>query len=122
MWIVIYAPGAEFVSIPVLKMFCVSIRRKKMTRALFVCTPAESRRLIAKAVVKMKEVLYALQQSNMLIPHGPLNIYILEELLGKERLSQLMDPSTYATGRITQGITCVSASGRNTPMALLKRG
>ena len=93
-----------------------------MTRALFVCTPAESRRLIAKAVVKMKEVQYALQQSNMLIPHGPLNIYILEELLGKERLSQLMDPSTYATGMITQGILCVSAAGKNTPMVLFKRG
>jgi hypothetical protein len=93
-----------------------------MTRALFVCTPGESRRLIAKAVVKMDEVQYALHQSNMLIPHGPTNVYILEELLGKERLSELMNPSTYATGMITEGILCVSAAGRNTPMVLLKRG
>ena len=93
-----------------------------MARALFVFTPAESGRLIGKAVAQLDEVQYALKQSNMLICHGPTNIFVLEELLGKEKLSEFMDPSAYALGMITQGILCLSAKARTTPQLIFKKG
>ena len=89
-----------------------------MTRALFVCTPAESKRLIGKAVARMEEVQYALKQSNILISHGSTNIYVLEEILGKERLSKLMNPSTYVTGIIKRGVLCATTGKKRTPIVL----
>ena len=93
-----------------------------MTRALFVCTPAESKRLIGKAVAQMEEVQYAFQQSNILISHGSTNIYVLEELLGKDRLAELMDPSTYVTGIIKRGVLCATSGKKRTPIVLIKKG
>ena len=53
-------------------------------KALFVFTPNESKRLIGKAVASMEEVKTALKKTNILVGHGSTDVYVLEEILGKE--------------------------------------
>jgi hypothetical protein len=93
-----------------------------MTRALFVLTPAESKRLIGKAVAGMEEVQHAFRHSNILISHGSTNIYVLEELLGKQKISELMEPPSFVTGLIKRGTLCSTAAKKKTPIVLLKKG
>ncbi|MFC2002053.1 hypothetical protein ACFLUZ_06105 [Chloroflexota bacterium] len=93
-----------------------------MTRALFVFTPAESKRLIGKAVAQIKEVKHALQHTSIMIGHGSTNVYVLEELLGKEKLCQLMNPTTYLSGILTRGTLCSTVGKEKPPIVLLKKG
>jgi len=93
-----------------------------MVRALFVFTPNESKRLIGKAVAKMEEVKHAFQKSNMMIGHGSTNVYVLEELLGKEKLLELMNPATYLSGIILRGTLCSTAGKEKPPIVLIKKG
>ncbi len=93
-----------------------------MTRVLFVFTPAESKRLIGKAVVQLKEVKHAFQHANMMIGHGSTNVCVLEELLGKEKLRQLMNPAAYLFGIITRGTLCSTVGKEKPPIVLLKKG
>ena len=72
-------------------------------RALFVFTPAESKRLIGKAVARMEEVKRAFKKANIMIGHGSTNVYVLEEILGKEKLLGLMNPSFFLSGIIVRG-------------------
>jgi hypothetical protein len=51
-------------------------------RALIVLTPAESKRLIAKAVAKMDIVQSALKHGIVVLARGITNAYVLEDLLG----------------------------------------
>ncbi|MFC2040586.1 hypothetical protein ACFLTW_05440 [Chloroflexota bacterium] len=91
-------------------------------RAIFVFTPNEAKRLIAKAVVKMPEVKHAFQKTNLLIGHGSTNIYLLEELLGKEKFHKLMNPSTYLSGITIKGILCTTDKDEKPPIILIKKG
>ena len=93
-----------------------------MTRAIFVLTPNESKRLLGKAVVEMDEVKHAFQKSNIVFSLGSTNVYVLEELLGKEKLSVLMNPATYISGIIIQGTLCSSLAMEKPRVVLLKRG
>lgn len=93
-----------------------------MARALFVCTPAESKRLIGKAVARMEEVQHAFKYSNILIGHGTTDVYVLEELLGKEKLHELMDPATYVVGMVKRSILCATVSEKKPPLVLIKKG
>jgi hypothetical protein len=52
-------------------------------QASIVLTVAQSKRLIAKAVVAMPEVTRALADGIVAIPYGTTNAYIAEELLGR---------------------------------------
>lgn len=93
-----------------------------MKRVLFVLTPTESKRLIGKAVAKMEEVKHAFKKSNIMICHGSTNVYVLEEILGKEKLLELMNPAAYPSGIITRGTLCSTVAEEKPPIVLLKKG
>jgi hypothetical protein len=91
-------------------------------RALFVLTPHESKRLIGKAVAQMEEVKYAFKQTNLMIGHGSTCVYVLQELLGKEKLAELMNPAAYLSGIIVRGTLCSTFGKEKPPIVLIKKG
>lgn len=62
----------------------------------FVLTVAESKRLIAKAVAALPEVMDAMENRTVVVATGTTNSYVLEELLGKE-----IDKRAYRSGITT---------------------
>jgi len=91
-------------------------------KALFVFTPNESKRLIGKAVVSMEEVKTALKKTNVLVGHGSTDVYVLEEILGKERLCQLMNPAAFLSGIVVRGTLCSTLGSEKPAIVLLKKG
>jgi hypothetical protein len=91
-------------------------------RALFVFTATESKRLIGKAVARMKEVKTAFKQANIMIGHGSTNVYVLEEILGKENLLKLMNPSVFLSGIVVRGTLCSTLGSEKPPIVLIKKG
>jgi hypothetical protein len=91
-------------------------------RALFVLTPAESKRLIGKAVAALPEVKHARKNDNLLIGHGSTNVYVVEELLGKEKVAELIDRNTYLSGLLVRGTLCSTLAKEKGPILLLKQG
>jgi hypothetical protein len=91
-------------------------------KALFVFTPNESKRLIAKSVAAMEEVKKALKKANVLVSHGSTSVYVLEEILGKEKLQELMNPAAFLSGIITRGTLCSTLGSEKPPIVLLKKG
>ncbi|HOW69122.1 MAG TPA: hypothetical protein PKY77_00860 [Phycisphaerae bacterium] len=61
-----------------------------------VLTVAESKRLIAKAVVRMPVVQSALQNGMVIVCKGTTNTYVAEELLGRK-----IDPGAFVIGHVT---------------------
>ena len=74
-----------------------------MQRALVTLTPPESKRLIAKAVVALDEVQYALKHGFVYIATGTTAAYIAEEILGKK-----IEKEKWTVGVISKGRTCVT--------------
>lgn len=62
----------------------------------FILTVAESKRLIAKAVAVLPEVLEALENRSVVVATGTTNAYVLEELWGKK-----IDKRAYRSGITT---------------------
>ncbi len=91
-------------------------------KALFVLTPTESKRLIGKAVASMEKVKTALKKANVLVSHGSTAVYVLDEILGKERLSKLMNPAAFLSGIIVRGTLCSTLGSEKPPIVLLKKG
>ncbi len=58
-----------------------------MPATYFVLTPSESKRLIARAVVKLAPVRRAMSEGILMVSTGSTNTYIVEEILG-ERIPQ----------------------------------
>lgn len=84
-------------------------------KALFTLSPAESKRLIAKAVVAMPEIQAALHGGMIIIGAGTGNALVLEELTGTE-----IDKTRYTAGIIAAGRQCVTAAGeRLDPVVLI---
>ncbi|MFO7941236.1 MAG: hypothetical protein R6U92_01105 [Bacillota bacterium] len=54
-----------------------------MSATTFVLTPAESKRLIAKAVVQLDPVSHALSEGIVVVSTGSTNTFVLEEILGE---------------------------------------
>lgn len=65
---------------------------------VFVLTPSESKRLIAKGVVAMPEVEWALKCGRVIIATGSTNAYIAEEVLGP-----VFAREEFITGRVIDG-------------------
>ncbi|MCL2526205.1 MAG: hypothetical protein FWE46_04040 [Coriobacteriia bacterium] len=86
-------------------------------RALFTLTPAESKRLIAKAVAVTPEVTAAMKSGMIVIGAGTTNAFVLEELTGKK-----VDAACYTAGIITAGRQCVTAADMRTAPAVLIDG
>ena len=51
-------------------------------RAAFAFTPAESKRLIGRAVARLPEVKAAMENDLIVVAHGSTNVYVFEELMG----------------------------------------
>jgi hypothetical protein len=91
-------------------------------RALFVLTPAESKRLIGKAVANLEEVKKAKTDDQILIGHGSTNVYVAEEVVGRKKLAEIMNRSAYLSGVITRGTLCTTLGDEKPPILILNRG
>jgi hypothetical protein len=79
-------------------------------KAMFVLTPAESRRLIAKAVVQLPEVQAALETAYVCVVGGTTNAFVARELAGLD-----ISPETYTAGTSASGVVCVTPAERRDP-------
>lgn len=75
-----------------------------MKKALFTLTPAESKRLIAKAVIKMDYFQKAWEDAYVLIAGGTTNAFIAQELLGWDSIK--IEKGTFGTS--CKGVTCTT--------------
>lgn len=80
------------------------IGRVKTMKVVVTLTPSESKRLIAKAVVKMPEVQKAWENAYLLLADGTTNAFVQQELLQDKSIS----PETSAIGISTNGLLCVT--------------
>lgn len=86
-------------------------------RAVFTLTSAESKRLIAKAVSQLPEVLSALEEGRIIISGGTTNAYIREELVGEK-----IDKTAYSVGIISDGRHCLTPENKRIPPLTLENG
>jgi len=85
--------------------------------ALIVLTPAESKRVIARAVAQLPEVQQALSSGRLIIANGTTNAFVAETLLGNA-----LSKWRYAAGVIAGGrLDVTEGDNRSAPFAL-KRG
>jgi hypothetical protein len=84
-------------------------------KAAFTLIPAESRRLIAKAVVHMEEVRIAKQKAYIILNGGTTNGYIAQELLGMRDL----EPQKFTAGTNTHRLLCVTDADKRTPFPII---
>ena len=71
----------------------------KLEAAMVTLNPAESKRLIAKAIAVLPEVKWALKNGTLVISWGTTNAFVVEEVLGKKITSR----ADFASGVISQG-------------------
>ncbi|MCX7816092.1 MAG: hypothetical protein N2317_01090 [Syntrophales bacterium] len=86
-------------------------------QALFTLTPAESKRLIAKGLVRLPEVKQAKEEGYLLVARGSTNGYILEELLGSEFRKE-----GYVAGQVIRGVLCALGQSERTKPVVFYRG
>jgi hypothetical protein len=72
-------------------------------KAMFTLTSAESKRLIAKGVVRLPEVQAALQEGLIFIAGGTTNAFVAEELTGMS-----IEKGHYTAGVISKGVHCMT--------------
>lgn len=87
------------------------------TRALFVLTPAESKRFIAKAVARLPEVQRASREGEIAIGHGSTNVSVAEELFGA-----CTSRDKYLSGLVVNRILCVTQAEEKPPMLVWRNG
>jgi len=82
----------------------------EVQRALIVLNPAESKRLIARAVAQLPEVDWALRRGRLIIGSGTTNAFIVEELLGSPVSRWHYAAGVVAGGRldVTEGETRIA--------------
>lgn len=86
-----------------------------MLRILAAFTPSESKRLIAKAVVALPEVVHAYEKARLVIGNGTTTAYVVEELL-HIRLEKWKFPS----GLVTRGRPCRTPEDKLRPFLIHK--
>ena len=86
-------------------------------RALFVFTPPESKRFIAKAVSQLPEVTKAKETESILIAHGSTNVRVAQEILG-----QCPEPDKFLSGEVINGILCITQAEEKPPMIVVRKG
>ncbi len=87
-------------------------------RAAFAFTPAESKRLIGRAVARLPEVQAAMQDDLIVVAHGSTNVYVAEELLGQLPRAR----GTFLSGQIFNGVMCQTEPAEKGPMIVLDKG
>jgi hypothetical protein len=91
--------------------------RRADLRALFVLTPPESKRFIAKAVARLPEVKAARAAGEIAIGHGGTNVYVAEEVVG-----ECPDRDKFLSGLVINRILCVTQAEEKPPMLVLRHG
>jgi len=86
-------------------------------RALFVLTPSESKRFIAKAIAQLPVVKKAKKAGEIVIGHGSTNVYVAEEVLG-----QCQNRDKFLSGMIINHILCVTQAEEKPPILMLRKG
>lgn len=86
-------------------------------RALFVFTPPESKRFIAKAVARLPEVKRAKADGEIVIGHGSTNVRVAQEILGL-----CPEPDKFISGLLINGILCVTQAEEKPPMVVIRKG
>ena len=86
-------------------------------KAMFTLTSAESKRLLAKAAVRLPEVQEALREHMIIVGGGTTNAFVLEELTGER-----VDKSRYSAGIITKGRQCLTPKKERMAPAVLVKG
>jgi hypothetical protein len=86
-------------------------------RALFVFTPAESKRFIAKAVARLPEVERAQADGEIAICHGGTNVYVAEEIFG-----ECTSRDKYLSGLVVNRILCVTQAEEKPPLLVWRKG
>jgi len=87
-----------------------------MQYAQLVLSPANGKRLIAKAVLKSKEFRKAMDSGIIVLSLGTTNAFIYEEITGKKVI-----PEEYAAG-IVKGSLGVSSVGKRLKPLVLNKG
>jgi len=88
-----------------------------MMRALVTLCPAESKRLIARAVARLPEVREALDAGVLVIGTGSTNADVVEACTGRA-----VDRSRFIAGMIVRGATCVTPRDERKPNLVLVEG
>lgn len=84
-------------------------------KAAFTLIPAESRRLIAKAVCEMEEVKTAMKTAYVVLNGGTSNGYIAHELFGINDLK----PELFTAGTSTHRLLCVTDADKRSPFPII---
>ncbi len=87
-------------------------------RAAFAFTPAESKRLIGRAVARLPEVQAAYNSDLIVIAHGSTNVYVAEELMGQFPRAR----GTFLSGHMFNGVMCQTEPSEKGPMIVLDKG
>lgn len=94
------------------------LSRSKLESAIIVLNPAESKRLIAKAVAVLPEVKAALEKGTLIIGWGTTNSFVAEEIIGKT----ISHKTDFASGVICDGELAVNHSSTKMMPYVLKNG
>jgi hypothetical protein len=86
-------------------------------RALFVFTPSESKRFIAKAVAQLPAVRNAKENGEIVIGHGSTNVFVAQEIIG-----ECPKPEKYLSGLVINGVLCVTQPDEKPPMIMYRDG
>jgi hypothetical protein len=87
-------------------------------RALFALNPYESRRFIAKAVARLPEVKKAKEEGEIVIAHGSTNVYVAEEILGRNPYPS----DQFLSGLVVNRVLCTTEMGEKPPMVMIRKG
>ncbi len=86
-------------------------------KALFVFTPSEAKRLIAKAVSQLEEVERAIEKGTIVILWGTTTAYVVEEITRRE-----IDKEKYVAGAITNNVLCYLPPEKRLKLTVLRQG
>jgi hypothetical protein len=88
-----------------------------MSQIQMTLTPAESKRLIAKAVAALPEVKMAMRSGTIVVGVGTTNAHVVEELLGKK-----VDKSRFVAGVVLPKGTCVVPKEKRLREIIIRKG
>lgn len=90
----------------------------RLESALVTLNPAESKRLIAKAIAILPEIKAVLKQGTLVITWGTANAYVIEEIMQQT----IPDKTTFASGVISEGELNAIHPDKKIPPVVLQNG
>lgn len=91
--------------------------KTRMQQGVLVLNPAESKRLIARAVVGLPEVQSAYKNARLVVTNGTSNAFVLEELTGEE-----IPAYRFSIGMVADGLLTMSAKEDRVPSKFFVKG